>query len=676
MTMRRVRHEAMPVCGFVEPWSLNQGDDAIIHLSSEDCDPSLSIVSLDRADTPLPDETWIVERQATEVQVQELSQGGWIEIPICSYRSVSFQSIELEFEFLLSDNPTPRVLVEIADIALLVFGDRLCLSNDFSATDGAMQVRTNAWHIITVKVQSDFVDVTVLGPEGQSTISQSRSGDLDIDSIRIGSDRGETWATANARYARPTIRLDGLLTASWRFPPGPPVAGLQPIGRSWGELRINNAPTFGVCSRRWTGDIHDPRLDPDQYDAVHCHDTDLAPLDWAPSHTIKAPAHAQSGVYAVEVRARGGVERLPFFLRPRAPQARIAFLAPTLTYLAYADEALPDELYQWRCDDRGHRFAQENRLLSLYDRHNDGSGVSLTTTRRPKATLRDDYRYPLSDSPHLLPVDLRLLRFCRREGIEFDVLTDHDLHYEGSQDLMGYQGVFTGSHPEYWTGRMLDALSEFLKAGRSLAYLGGNGFMWVSALSGDALEVRRGQGLGARTWDGKPGETNLALTGEIGGLWRERGRSEFSLVGTGMSMMGFSRGRPYRRTPESYEQQHDWIFEGVQEETFGTTGAVLGAAAAYEVDRRDMALGTHPDTVGLAVATGFDDGYQTDPNEFFASPADRERAKVAEMVIRKTPEGGFIFGVGSVAWCGALPQPGESNEVGVITANVLRRLGR
>jgi N,N-dimethylformamidase len=676
MTRRRVRHEAMPVCGFVEPWGLVQGDNAVVHLSSEDADPLLSIVSLDRADTPLLDGTWIVERQAAKVQVQELSQGGWIEIPIRSYRSIPFQSIELEFEFLLSANSTPRVLVEMADITLLASGDRLCLSNEFSTTDQAMQVRTNAWHLITMTVQTDCVDVKVVGPEGQSMISQSRSAELDIDSIRIGSDRSERWPTANARYARPTIKFDGLLAASWRFPPGPPVTRLQPIVGAWGELRINNAPTFGVSSGRWTGNIHDPRLDPDQYDAVHCHDTDLAPLDWAPSHQVKAPSDAKSGIYAVEVRVRGGVERLPFFLRPRAPQARIAFLAPTLTYLAYADEALPDELYEWRCDDRGHRFAQENRLLSLYDRHNDGSGVSLTTTRRPKATLRDDYRYPLSDSPHLLPVDLRLLRFCRREGIEFDVLTDHDLHHEGARALIGYQGVFTGSHPEYWTGQMLDALSEFLGTGRSLAYLGGNGFMWVSAMGGDALEVRRGQGLGARTWDGRPGETNLALTGEIGGMWRERGRSEFNMVGTGMSMMGFSRGRPFRRTPESYEQQHDWIFDGVQEETFGATGSVLGAAAGYEVDRRDIALGTHPDTVGLALATGFDDGYQTDPNEFFASPADRERARVAEMVIRATPEGGFIFGVGSVAWCGALPEPGERNGVGVITANVLRRLGR
>jgi N,N-dimethylformamidase len=107
---------------------------------------------------------------------------------------------------------------------------------------------------------------------------------------------------------------------------------------------------------------------------------------------------------------------------------------------------------------------------------------------------------------------------------------------------------------------------------------------------------------------------------------------------------------------------------------FGESGTVLGGAAGYEVDRTDKALGTHPETVVLATAIDFDDSYGTDPNEFFPTPEDRNRARVAEMVIRRTPQGGLIFGVGSVAWCGALPNPGESTAVGTITANVLCRL--
>jgi N,N-dimethylformamidase len=188
------------------------------------------------------------------------------------------------------------------------------------------------------------------------------------------------------------------------------------------------------------------------------------------------------------------------------------------------------------------------------------------------------------------------------------------------------------------------------------------------------MEVRRGRGLGARTWDGRPGEINLSITGEIGDLWRERGRSEFSVVGTGMTMMGFGPARPYSRRIAGDTEDYAWVFEGVTEHSFGMSGTVLGGAAGYEVDRTDRALGTHPETVVLAVATGFDESYATDPNEFFPTPKDRDRARVAKMVMRRTPQGGLIFGTGSVAWCGALPSAGETTSAGQITANVLRRM--
>jgi N,N-dimethylformamidase len=220
---------------------------------------------------------------------------------------------------------------------------------------------------------------------------------------------------------------------------------------------------------------------------------------------------------------------------------------------------------------------------------------------------------------------------------------------------------------------MQDGLRAFIDGGGSLAYLGGNGLMWVTAVLNDLMEIRRGQGLGARTWDGQPGENTLSLTGEIGGLWRERGRSEFSVVGTGMTMMGFGPARPYRRRVAAETQPYDWVFDGVTVSCFGETGSVLGGAAGYEVDRTDAALGTHPDTVVLAVASGFDASYATDPNEFFPTPADRDKARVSEMVIRRTPQGGLIFGTGSVAWCGALSSAVGMTAVGRVTANILEK---
>jgi N,N-dimethylformamidase len=664
----------MAACGYVEPWSVAQAGSASIHLSSREAEPAVSIVALDDAALAGQDLVWPLAWAGQPLRVQQIAQGGWIEFlrPEGAPRALS--SLELRVELLVTANATPRTLIAAQDVVVRLRHDRLLLAVAGEEVEADRPLWPHLWHRLSLEIEPDHVSLVVAGPSGTIALSCARGAAVDCRRILLGSDGAEREPTVNARYARPTLLVDGAAPVCWQFPPGPPVTALAPVsGQGW-MLHFHNRPTFGMCSLRWRGDIHDPRLDASQYDAVHCHESDMEPLDWQPSRQLAIPEDAAPGIYALELRLASGRERIPFFVRASRPRAPIAFLVPSLTYLAYADEALPEAIFPWVCEDRGHRFAQQNGLLSLYDRHADGSGVSLTTTLRPKVTLRDDYRYPLSGSPHLLPVDLRLLRFCRAEGIAFDLLTDHDLHAEGAQALLPYRGIFTGSHPEYWTGAMQMALDEFLRAGRSLAYLGGNGLMWVSAIAEDAVEVRRGQGLGARTWDGKPGEGNLALTGELGGMWRERGRSEFSVIGSGMSMMGFSAGRPYRRLPVSYERAHDWIFEGVAADCFGAEGTVLGAAAGYEVDRRDAAQGTHPDTVALAIATGFDEAYQTDPNEFFATEAERCRARIAEMTVRRLPAGGFIFGAGSVAWCGALPEPRERNDIGRITANVLRGL--
>src|SRR5690606_32711922 len=106
--------------------------------------------------------------------------------------------------------------------------------------------------------------------------------------------------------------------------------------------------------------------------------------------------------------------------------------------------------------------------------------------------------------------------------------------------LAPYSAVVTGSHPEYASGRMLDALDRYLQDGGNLAYLGGNGFYWVTTTYPDVpgvIEVRRGMA-GTRTWESRPGEEDHASTGERGGLWRHRGRPPQLLVGVGFTAQG------------------------------------------------------------------------------------------------------------------------------------------
>jgi N,N-dimethylformamidase len=289
-------------------------------------------------------------------------------------------------------------------------------------------------------------------------------------------------------------------------------------------------------------------------------------------------------------------------------------------------------------------------------------------------TLREDYSYPLCGCGHNFPVDLRLLRFCQDQVIAYDILTDYDLHREGYEALRPYRAVMTGSHPEYMSVEMEAALRRFAGEGGALLYMGGNGFAATVAFQGDLMELRRGPMEAGRTWDGPVAEQHLAITNQPGGYLRNRGRGEFSLVGGAIALMGFDGARPFRRTADSQRPDCAWVFDGVAGEVFGEMGTVLGAAAGYEVDATDPHLGTHPDTVVLARAEDFPPGYVGDPTRWHAGgEAEARGQQAAEMTLRHLTSGGLIFSAGSVAWCGALPSPGEMNDVGRITLNLLSR---
>ena len=142
--------------------------------------------------------------------------------------------------------------------------------------------------------------------------------------------------------------------------------------------------------------------------------------------------------------------------------------------------------------------------------------------------------------------DTHILGWLEHAGIEYDVITDEDLHREGAPLLQRYRAVVMGTHPEYYTTPMWDGLRTFIARGLGrLAYLGGNGFIWRCAFSdefpGDS-ELRRAED-GIRYRDEEPGEYDLEFTGEYGGLWRRLGTPPQALVGVGRSRDRFRRLR-------------------------------------------------------------------------------------------------------------------------------------
>jgi N,N-dimethylformamidase len=457
-----------------------------------------------------------------------------------------------------------------------------------------------------------------------------------------------------------------------------------------------NMPTRAVTDHTWRGREVRWNLASDEYRAMHFHDDDLEDTGWQPDFTLTIADTLRSGVYAAHLEADGGEEYIPFFVRPPHGTASspVAFLVPTLTYMAYANErmywnddynakrarvspltTLPPELDQF--------MAEHRELgLSLYDVHSDGSGCCYSSRLRPILNMRPKYRaWRLHEAPRHFAADLYLVGWLESRGFPYDIITDEDLHREGAQLLRRYQVVLTGSHPEYVTEAMHSSIRDYLHSGGRLMYLGGNGFYWVTAIDPvhpHAIEVRRGMN-GTRAWESLPGECYHSTDAELGGLWRLRGWSPQRLLGVGFAAQGWGGAAGYARLPDSRDPRVDFIFDGIAEdELIGDFGLGLGGAAGDEVDRFDLQLGSPANALVLATSAGrHTDYYQVTVEDvpiMVPGQGGVESPKVrADMVFFETPRGGAVFSVGSINWLSSLAWNRFDNNVARVTENVLRR---
>lgn len=668
----------MKTAGYTVPWSASVGTEVGLHMSTVQ---AIEKVSIQRLDTPSKlNMDWSVVSSIEPARHESFCQGSYLQISKDELLKAG-PVIAVSFEIFLTRNSGTRTILSSGEMSIRLSGDLLQIVYREKIIAQKCGIPCNTWLLFRVFQNPTGFNVNiestdVLAPLCLST-NVSSEEDLGLgfgSELTIFKDPKDQGLTLNAQLSN--VRLETQNGRyNWQFPT---LYTSDPILSQGHEptiaLNLYNQPTFCKMSPRWDGSSFDPKIVPDQYDAIHCHDDDMAPLTWPQTHYVKVPDTAESGVYAFLIEGTSSTEEIVFFLTNDNSKAPVAVLLPTATYLAYSDEYLPEHLYPHKCSDRGHQFALDNNLRSLYDYHSDASGVSFCSYKKPKVTLRTDYNYPLCGCPHNLPVDLHFMKFLHRNNIHFDVITDHHLDRRGDDALDGYSALLTGSHPEYMTDNMEQTIRNFVANGGNLAYLGGNGFAASVALQDDLMELRRCALEGGRTWDGPVGELALSLTNEIGGFFRHRGRGEFSLVGSAISLMGFEEARPYTRTKASYSDETNWIFEGVIEETFGDEGIVLGGAAGYEVDATNKNMGTSQDTVVLATAKGFPSEFYHDPTRWYEGGASEEAdRRCAEMTIRELRNGAQIFTVGSVAFLGALPADENMNDIGRLTLNVVNK---
>ena len=591
-----------------------------------------------------------------------------------------------------------------AGFALVLTPDGMALEVGGARIVVGKRLRTRVWYRVwasadpgtgTLRVgQQPLLRAFAVDDEGEAETVAAEALALEAARpILIGAEQAKDRPAQrcfNGKIEAPAIT--GL--AAWDFARSIDSMDIKDCGPNGLHGRLINLPTRAMKGAAWTGAERDWRKAPHHYAAIHFHDDDLHDCGWVDDFDFTVPRDLKSGIYGIQLSCGPHRDVIPFFVRPQVgkPQAKVCYLASTFTYQVYSnfsrgayDEAFRKRVADWKAFPNN-PDEHKDYGLSTYNHHRDGSGVAYSSHLRPLLTWRPNFlsfNDEAGSGLRHLPADTHLTGWLDRMGVAFDVVTDHDLEEKGAEILASYKVVLTGTHPEYHTAGTLDALQTYTETGGRLMYLGGNGFYWRVALSKNvpgAIEVRRTEG-GIRTWAAEPGEYYHAFDGAYGGLWRRSDRPPNLLCGIGFSSQGTFVGDSYRQAAAARDNVHAWIFEGVKDELFGGYGFSGGGAAGFELDRLDHRLGSPLNAVVLASSEGHDRKNFVVVHEErlgFATTIPGQTLEElihADMTYIEKPNGGAVFSVGSITYCGSLPYNRFDNDVSRLTFNVLSRFG-
>lgn len=550
------------------------------------------------------------------------------------------------------------------------------------------------WSRVEASVEaSGRMSVTLTGLSDLESLSHAQTdGDGPVDlaqqsMVMIAATPGPEGAISffNGKIEAPQISSDDKVIAAWDFACN--ISAMTVLGQVGPDLALVNAPTRAVTGACWDASEMNWRHKPGHYAAIAFHQDEIYDFNWEVDFSFVIPPDLPSGAYVMRISCGDAYDAMPFFVCPELgkPRAKLCVLVSTFTYVIYGNHARPDYEPSWleRIKDWG---AYPNNPavfgaygLSTYNNHRDGSGICHASHKRPLFNLRPGYltfgQAECSGLRHF-QADSHLISWLHAKGIDYDIVTDEELHNDGVAAIAGYAALVTGSHPEYHTAETLDALTAYRDQGGALHYLGGNGFYWRIARHSEdpgLLEIRRAED-GIRAWASEPGEYYNAFDGAYGGLWRRSGRAPQKLVGVGFTAQGEFIGMPYHRVCR--DPDFDWVFDGIDSDVIGDFGFSGNGAAGFELDRTDAMLDSGHDITILAQSHDTDHDFMLVPEEQLThltnlSGGPEDEVRRADMVYFETKGGGRVFSVGSITFCGSLPWNNFDNNVSQLLHNVL-----
>ena len=246
---------------------------------------------------------------------------------------------------------------------------------------------------------------------------------------------------------------------------------------------------------------------------------------------------------------------------------------------------------------------------STYDPHSDGERrLLLVVGRRPILNMR----------PEVAPSAIATMWQFPRRPLLVDWLDAERLRVRrrrptttctarASRCSTRYSVVLTGSHPEYWSERMLDALEDYVAEG-GRADVHGRQRLLLGRLVAPGEAVRDGgpQVRGRHRAPGRrsPGEYYLTRAASGAGSGAP-GRPPQKLSGVGFTSEGFDFCGPTGGCPTRSTRRAAWIFDGVgDDEVIGD----FGLARRRRRRARDRALRPRPRHAAARAAAGHRDG--------------------------------------------------------------------
>ena len=373
----------------------------------------------------------------------------------------------------------------------------------------------------------------------------------------------------------------------------------------------------------------------------------------SPAHKQFVTAPERTGLYYFHAETdTGRFFSFPWVVAPAQPTSKTAVLLTDMTWNAYNNfggrsnyihpHTLPPtptlnarlELHRYTDPEHINYGGKDYDPLS-FERPEPINHI-------PRETLVTD---PIAGRApcHIAPTEWRCLGWLEREGFDYDVYSETQLHF-GELDLSQYKVLILGPHPEYWSNDMYERVKQWVfEEGGRLMYLGGNGLNCEVEFTGRDTCIYRNEDARELRDESKGFESRF----------HQRRESEANLLGVVFDQRGIMTAAPFEVVDESH-----WVFAGTglkNGEIFGRESLherVPGGASGHETDKRSKS--SPPETRLLARGLNADGGG-------------------AEMCLHATDRGGAVFSASSICW---IPSILVDDAVSQITANVLRRFLR